>query len=223
MDKTEYKQYIKLNEIIKLKQRILEISYKYKLSHLSSCLGSLPIIYNIFINKNENEKFILSNGHSGLALYVILEHFFNYNAEELYLKHGIHPCFDPEHQIWCTTGSLGIGLPIAIGYALSTPYKICCLISDGECYEGSIWESLAFIKEYNILNININVIVNGLSAYKKININYLENRLLSFYEKIIIHKIENIKELPFSSGLDQHYHILSENEYFTARRLCENA
>ena len=57
----------------KLQKRILDITYQEKLSHLSSCLSALPIIDCIYNLKKENEIFILSNGHAGLALYVVIE------------------------------------------------------------------------------------------------------------------------------------------------------
>ena len=55
-----------------LEKRILEISYKHKLSHLSSNLSSVNIIDEIYSIKKENERFILSNGHAGLAIYKFL-------------------------------------------------------------------------------------------------------------------------------------------------------
>ena len=51
-----------------LEKRILDISYKNNLSHLSSSLGSVNIIDEIYSIKKNDEPFILSNGHSGLAL-----------------------------------------------------------------------------------------------------------------------------------------------------------
>ena len=56
-----------------LKKRILEISYKKKLSHLGSCLTAVDIIDEIFKIKKPDEKFVLSSGHAALALYVVLE------------------------------------------------------------------------------------------------------------------------------------------------------
>ena len=125
--------------IEKLQKRIIDITYVEKLSHLSSTLSALPIIKEIYDLKNEDDVFILSNGHAGLALYVVLEHKYNIDAVSLLHKHGIHPSKDLENKIYCSTGSLGSGLPIAVGHALADRSKnVYCLISDGEAAEGRI-------------------------------------------------------------------------------------
>src|SRR5258708_9487054 len=132
----------------KLKRRVLEISFKHKLSHLGSCLTALPIIVEIYEERKENEPFILSSGHAGLGLYVVLEHFEGHDAEMLFNLHGVHPNRDLEHGIYCSTGSLGQGLPIAVGMALADRNKnVYCLISDGECSEGSIHEAIRIKNE----------------------------------------------------------------------------
>ena len=82
-----------------LKSRIFEISYKNKISHLSSNISSVDIIDEIFSIKKNEDIFILSNGHAGLALYVVLEKYYGINAEELYQKHGVHPHRDVENKI----------------------------------------------------------------------------------------------------------------------------
>ena len=73
-----------------LEKRILEISFKHKLSHLSSNLSSVNIIDEIYSIKKEDELFVLSNGHAGLALYVVLEKYYKINAEQLQKKHENH-------------------------------------------------------------------------------------------------------------------------------------
>ena len=64
---------------------------------------------------------MLSSGHAGLALYVVLEHFYGIDAEHLLKTHGIHPERDLENFIDVSTGSLGLGITIATGIALSNP------------------------------------------------------------------------------------------------------
>ena len=205
--------------IDKIKKRIIDITYQEKLSHLSSCLTSLPIIVEIYEKKKDDEVFILSNGHSGLALYCVLEEKYGINPVELLHKHGIHPGKDYENKLYCSTGSLGSGLPIAIGHAIATPEKnVWCLISDGECAEGSIWESLAFIQNNKIKNIHVYVNINGMSAYDYVDIEYLVNRLKSFLPTINI-VISKPTEFSFAKGLLTHYYVLSEKDYID---VCEN-
>ena len=148
--------------MVDIKKRILEIAHKHKLSHLGSYLSAVSIIEEIYKNKNENDIFILSSGHAALALYVILEKYEGKNAEELFLKHGGHPHRDEENGIYCSTGSLGLGITIAVGRALANKNrKVHVLISDGESAEGSVWEALRFIKESNLSNIEVYINING--------------------------------------------------------------
>jgi len=55
-----------------LERRIVDITYQERLSHLSSTLSALPIIEHIYQRRTNDEVFILSNGHAGLALYVVV-------------------------------------------------------------------------------------------------------------------------------------------------------
>jgi len=149
-----------------LHERIIEISKKYHLSHLGSNLTSVDIIDEIYRVKKEDEPFILSCGHCGIGLYVILEKYYGFDAEKLYLKHGTHPNRDLEHKIYCSTGSLGMGFGISIGMALANKSKdVYCLISDGEVFEGLIWEAANVIQKYKIINLKVYINWNGLSAY----------------------------------------------------------
>ena len=139
-----------------IEQRIIDITYQEKLSHLSSCLSAWPIIHEIYNKKQDDEVFILSNGHAGLALYCELEARYGIDPVMLLHKHGIHPGKDLENKIWCSTGSLGSGLPIAVGHALADRTKqVYCMISDGEAAEGSVWESLRFIHTAGLRNLNV--------------------------------------------------------------------
>ena len=138
-----------------LESRILEISYKHKLSHLSSNLTAVNIIDEIYSIKKDNDPFVLSSGHAGLALYVILEKYYGIDAEKLHKKHGVHPNRDVEDKIFYSTGSLGCGLPAAIGMALANRKRnVYCLISDGEIFEGSIYESFNIVVKEKIKNLN---------------------------------------------------------------------
>lgn len=199
-----------------LKKRIAEISYKHKLGHLGSYLSSVDIIDEIYSNMNANDIFILSSGHAALALYVVLEKYKGINAEHLLLKHGGHPHRDETNGIFCSTGSLGLGISIAIGRALADSSKtVYVLISDGECAEGSVWESLKTIYELNIKNINIHCNINGYAAYKRVDKDYLEQRLKVFLPSINIHHT-SVEKLPCLRGLSAHYHVMSEYDYIQA-------
>jgi transketolase len=196
-----------------IEKRILDITYQERLSHLSSCLSAWPIIYEIYNKKKDDEVFILSNGHAGLALYVILEEKYGIDPVMLLHKHGIHPGKDLENKLYCSTGSLGSGLPISVGHALANRSRnVYCLISDGECAEGSIWESLRFIHTAKLDNLHVYANINGMAAYEYVDRNYLEQRLKSFLPNINIRHSEPT-EFEFAKGLLTHYYVLKPGDY----------
>ena len=206
----------------KVRRRILDICYKNKLSHLGSYFSSVGIIDKIFLEKNDNDIFILSAGHAAVALYAILEKYHGVDAEYLFKKHGGHPHRDEDNFLFCSTGSLGLGLPVAVGRALANPDRnVYCLISDGECAEGSIWESLKFVKESGVMNIKIYVNVNGYCAYDSVDTKYLITRLKSFLPNINIVRT-SVSQYPFLKGINAHYHVMSDEDYRLACRREES-
>ena len=196
-----------------LQRRLVDITYQERLSHLSSTLSALPIIEEIYAERKDDEVFILSNGHAGLALYVVLEKYYGVDPVEMLHTHGIHPGKDAFNHLYCSTGSSGSGLPIAVGRALATPEKrVFCMISDGECAEGSIWESLRFIHEHPVDNLEVYVNINGLGAYDAIDSGYLVKRLQCFLPRIHI-KMSRPPRWSFAEDLLTHYYVLNEENY----------
>ena len=168
-----------------LERRVVDISYNEKMGHLSSNLNAVNIIDEIFKLKSKDEVFILSSGHAALALYVTLEKHHGLDAVKLFHKHGVHPHRDVENNIHCSTGSLGMGLTVAVGHALADRNKkVWCLVSDGEAAEGSIWESLRFIHEAKLDNLEVFVNINGMTAVDFIDKDYLVKRLQAFLPRI---------------------------------------
>jgi len=204
-----------------LKKRIIEISYAHKLSHLGSCLTAVDILAEIYEKKKLNEPFILSQGHAGLALYVVLEKYANQDAEALFIKHGVHPNRDPAHGIDCAAGSLGQGLPIALGMALADRSRnVYCLVSDGECAEGSIWESLYIKDRQQVENLKIYFNMNGYSAYDEVDTGMLAMRLSAF-DAFMDFEINTSFEydFPFLKGVNAHYLVMNEEQYQEALRM----
>ncbi len=199
-----------MNQLIK---RLIDITYQERLSHLSSTLSALPIIEEIYTRRKNDEVFILSNGHAGLALYVVLEHYYGVDPVELLHKHGIHPNRDLPNHLYCSTGSLGSGLPIAVGHALANPDKnVWCMISDGECAEGSIWESLRFIQDNNITNLHVYANINGMGAYDMIDTHQLSHRLQAFLPRINL-RFSDPPKWSFAKELLTHYYVLKPEDY----------
>ena len=101
---------------------------------------------------HKRDRFVLSKGHGAPAVYVALwmAGFFDESHFKGFRRLGSmlqgHPDRLKTPGIDCTTGSLGQGFAVACGMALGTRiddggYRVYCLMSDGECNEGSIWEA----------------------------------------------------------------------------------
>jgi len=197
----------------KLERRIVDISYKKKLSHLGSCLTALRLIDNIYKVKKDNEPFVLDNGHAALALYVVLEKVYFIDAEMLFDKHGVHPNRDIENRIWASTGSLGQGLPIAVGMAIADRERLVyVLTSDGAMAEGSNWEALRIAGDLRLENLRITVNANGYSAYQSVDVDLLDTRMQMFYPSLVLKR--NLFDYPdWMQGLQAHYHVMSEDDY----------
>lgn len=197
----------------KMEHRILDISYRKKLSHLSSCLTSLRLIDNIYKIKKEKDIFVLSNGHAALALYVVLEKVYFLDAEKLFDKHGVHPNRDLGDKIYASSGSLGSAITLAVGMALADRSRLVyVLMSDGECAEGSVWEALRIAGELRLENLRITVNANGTGAYGKVDRELLDARLQYFFPTLVLET--NLFDQPdWVQGFDGHYVVMDEAKY----------
>jgi len=196
-----------------LQKRIIELSYKHHKPHIGSCLTAVNLIDGIYKIKKKKEPFILSNGHAGLALYVVLEKYEGKDAEKLCLKYGTHPRRCLKDGIWATTGSLGNGLPIAVGMALANKDRLVyVLTSDGEMAEGSMWEALRIAGELKLENLRITVDANGHGAYSIIDADLLDLRMQYFYPSLVV-KTNTFDFPDYLNGIASHYTVLDEAKY----------
>ncbi len=141
--------------------KILKLSQKVQALHVGGSFSSVEIvdcIYNMI--KKQNDKFILSKGHAGIIQYVVLNQLGIISKKKLnsYCQKngyiGVHPDYG-KAGIVASTGSLGHGLGIASGMALSKRNKnnYYILMSDGELQEGSVWEAVLIIGALKLNNI----------------------------------------------------------------------
>ena len=196
----------------KLYRRLLDICYENKLHHLGSYFSCLHIIDEIYKNKKDDDIFILSSAHSVVALYVVLEKYYGLDAVELHKKYGDHPKRNEVDKLHCSTGSLGMGITVAVGRALANPNRnVYCLLSDGECAEGSVWESLRFAFENKLSNLKIYVNANGWAAYDPVDLDYLEKRIKAFHPDVNF--VRTTVEHFGLKGLHAHYTNFSEEQY----------
>lgn len=126
-----------------------------------SCVEILIALYDHVLTNAD--KFILSKGHACWPYYVLLK------EKGLNPRLEGHPSLDENNGVHFTTGSEGHGLPGGIGMALARKIKgrngkIYVLIGDGECQEGTTWESLLIAAHHKLDNLIVIVDWNGLQA-----------------------------------------------------------
>ena len=194
----------------KLRKRILELAYKNKLSHIGSALSCVGILDEIYGKRKPTDPVVLSCGHAGLALYCVLEKYEGQNAQELIEFCGVHPKRCADKGMWCSTGSLGMGITVAVGMALASPEKtVYCVISDGECAEGSVYEALLFAWRYRVKNLKVYLNYNGYSA---LDVVYFLPQFVIDLTKVSYFDLRDLK-IPFLTGLDAHYYTMTDNDW----------
>lgn len=154
----------------KLRKKIIEKGFENKMGHYGStmsCLDTVKYLYDKVLTIDD--VFIMSKGHGSYALHTVLEETRNIEPDWT-----IHLEYNPEKGVMATTGSLGLGLPMALGRAYAKklrnkPGKIYCMIGDGELQEGVIWETINIAKRLMINNLIILVDNNKYQAIDSID------------------------------------------------------
>jgi len=168
----------------RIREHCLRMTHRGKSGHVGSMLSMAEILSVLYTrvlrvdplkpNWPERDRFVLSKGHGGAAVYAVLgelgffpkEWFEGYYRDEGRLMgHISHHVPGVEFS----TGSLGHGLPVAVGMALAArraqkTHRIICLMSDGDCDEGSTWEALLFAAQHRLDNLTVIVDYNKVQA-----------------------------------------------------------
>jgi transketolase len=158
--------------------------------HLGPALSIIEILRSLYDHvlvhdpSNSNlavrDRFILSKGHGVLALYAVLATHGYFPPEEIdtFCKFDSRLPGHPESGylpgIEFSTGSLGHGLPVAVGIAMAARiknenWKTFVLIGDGEMAEGSIWESALHASKHELGHITVIMDYNKMQASGSIN------------------------------------------------------
>lgn len=162
-------------ELLALRKKIFITGYKGGMAHLASCYSSLEMIYALYLKdilrydpKNpkwqDRDRFILSKGHAGLALYGVMMKagLIEEKVYDTYLKEesliGGEPCMRDSAWVEATTGSLGHGLSMGLGIAMAlkmnhSPAKVYVMLGDGECEEGTVWEAVMTAPAFGLDNL----------------------------------------------------------------------
>lgn len=179
--------YPKLKEI---RQTVLKMVNKANVSHVGAAFSIVDVLYTIyfrisdfsnnFINDKNRDIIILSKGHSSAALYSVLYHkgYLNFSDIDNYsIDGGSLPCHIDKNKspfFEVSTGSLGHGLSLSVGFALAKKmdnlsghvYVIC---GDGEMNEGSVWEAVMFAHTHKLNNLTLIVDFNNFQAFGSTN------------------------------------------------------
>ncbi len=192
--------------------RILQLAYRLKRAHIGSALTAAPILDEIYSRRKPDEPVILSAGHAFLGLAAVLEKHLGHNAAGLLEAHGVHPTKSAADQIWCSTGSLGQGLSVAVGRALADRRrKVWVYITDGECAEGVVYEALAFAGRAKLDNLKIYCGWNHQAAYHQpsVTIQHALNELFRVHWEFDTPTYD----IPFLKGQDAHYHVMTDEDW----------
>jgi transketolase len=151
-------------------------------AHFGPALSCLDMVATLYFNvmnhdaKNpelpERDRFVMSKGHACLAYYAAL-------IESGYIPREMIPQFKGNNSILCghpsmnmqygieiSSGSLGNGFPVACGMAKAAKvkgekHKVYCIVGDGECNEGIVWEAALNAAKYRLDNLIVLVDINS--------------------------------------------------------------
>ena len=173
-----------------LRGKIIDMSHMAQAAHLASSLSCADILTTAYwhvlnVNPEQSDhplrdRFILSKGHAAAALYAALAMKGYFPIEELdtFCKDGgrlaEHPPANLLPGVEAATGSLGHGLPLGCGMALSgrikrETFRVFALLSDGENNEGSVWEAAMFAAAQKLDNVCVIVDYNKWQATARSN------------------------------------------------------
>lgn len=170
-------------------------------SHIASILSVADIIAVLYSDvlrfdpKNpkmtERDRFILSKGHAGAAIYAALSEsgFFDREILKTHYQNGSILSGHVSHKgvpgVEFSTGSLGHGLPVAVGMAKAAKmdgkqHRVYAVLGDGECDEGSVWEAALVANHYGLNNLTAIIDHNKMQS-----LDFCENtiKLSPFAEK----------------------------------------
>jgi len=168
-----------------VRARVLRMAHAGKTPHVASALSCVDILVALYFSAlridpaapegETRDRLLLSKGHGCMAQYAVLAErgFFPEDVLAEYARDGGRLAEHPGPQcvpgIEAATGSLGHGLPMGAGLALAAKvrgqhHRTFVILSDGECYEGSVWEAALFAPAQHLDSLIAIVDYNGWSA-----------------------------------------------------------
>lgn len=158
----------------KIRRHGIEMTHLSGGSHIASVLSVADIVACLYADIlsvrpeepdwSERDRFILSKGHAGAAVYAALAERGFFSVKELvtHYANGSRLSGHVSHKVPgvdVSTGSLGHGLSIACGMAYAAKkdkihdHRVFVLLGDGECNEGAVWEAALFANHFRLNNL----------------------------------------------------------------------
>ena len=215
----------------KIRVDCLFMVHRGKSGHIGSMLSMAEILSVLYLRtlnvdsqnpkKADRDRFLLSKGHGGGAVFATLAELGFFPKEWLdtyYMDNGKLSGHISHHVpgVEFSTGSLGHGMPVACGMAMAAKqakktHRVFCLVSDGDCNAGSTWESIMLAGQHGWDNLVMMVDYNRLQALGKsqdvINLEPFDEKLRLFgwaVKTVDGHNIEAIEaslsSLPAQTG-----------------------
>ena len=171
---------------IRVRVHVLRSVHKAQGGHIGGPLSAVELLTSLYFHtlrldpKNptweDRDRFILSKGHSAIALYAVMAERGFFPVEELSTFDEInsrmqaHPDMTVTPGIDISTGSLGQGVSAGIGMALGArllkkDFRIYVMIGDGESQEGQIWEAASVASRYKLDNLTVILDYNKVQQY----------------------------------------------------------
>lgn len=191
-----------------IRKNVIKIANSSKGPHTGTALSCVDILATLYFktlnipsfDDIDRDIFILSKGHGAMALYATLFEK-GYLDEDVFLSYYKNNGKLPAHldkdsctAIEVSSGSLGHGLPMALGFAYSKRLrdlnsKVYVLMGDGECQEGSVWEAAMLAPKMELNNLTVLIDRNNLQGYGRpselVSFESLEDKFKSFNWNVI--------------------------------------
>ena len=162
------------DQCVELRVQILQMVHRAGSGHLGGSLSAIDLaatLYECALRHRpdepqwpERDRFVLSKGHAAPALYALLAHHGYFDAAQLDTLRQLgsplqgHPVTNTAPGVEACTGSLGQGLSVAMGMALSArldglDFRVYCMLGDGEIQEGQVWEAAMSAGNFGVDNL----------------------------------------------------------------------
>ena len=193
--------YSKANQ---LRKELIEVAVQNGAGHIAPSLSSVDILTALYYRImnltdypqwEDRDRLVFSKGHGCYGLYAILADIGYIDKKDwknFYKGSFLSGCIERsvENGIEAGCGSLGHGLPMAVGVAFGSKlqnkaYKVYCIVGDGEMQEGSNWEAIQFAVKHKLSNLTVIIDHNTLQAMDFLkNVLTLEERRNDLQRKL---------------------------------------